>query len=126
MRRTVRETGAAGGARAAESERRFRSLVHNSSEVIKIVDLDGTLRYASHLDAESRAKLSGRLGAKPGYRRFLRTTKTGLLRIDRAAVAAEAKLDCKVLLRTPTPPSPRPTSRWATSSCSRSSAAGAT
>lgn len=30
-----------------ESERRFRSLVQNSSEVVKITDPDGTLRYAS-------------------------------------------------------------------------------
>lgn len=31
----------------AESERRFRSVVQNSSEVVKITDVDGTLRYAS-------------------------------------------------------------------------------
>lgn len=30
-----------------ESERRFRSLVQNSSEIVKITDTDGTLRYAS-------------------------------------------------------------------------------
>ena len=30
-----------------EGERRFRSLVQNSSEVVKITDTDGTLRYAS-------------------------------------------------------------------------------
>ena len=31
----------------AESERRFRSVVANSSEVVKITDADGTLKYAS-------------------------------------------------------------------------------
>ena len=30
-----------------KSEERFRSVVQNSSEIVKIVDLDGTLRYAS-------------------------------------------------------------------------------
>lgn len=30
-----------------ESERRFRSVVQNSSEIVKITDADGTLRYAS-------------------------------------------------------------------------------
>jgi PAS domain S-box-containing protein len=31
----------------ARIEKSFRSVVHNSSEIVKIVDLDGTLRYAS-------------------------------------------------------------------------------
>jgi hypothetical protein len=37
---------------------------------------------------------------KPGLWRYLRVTKTGLLRIDRAKIAAETKLDGKTLLRT--------------------------
>jgi hypothetical protein len=45
-------------------------------------------------DAE-RQKLHGGLSAKRGLKRFLRTTKTALLRIDRAAVQAEAHLDGK-------------------------------
>jgi len=50
-----------------------------------------------------RAKLACRLRAKLAYRRFLRATAAGLLRIDRAAVAAEARLDGKFLLRTSDP-----------------------
>src|SRR5438128_1770986 len=41
--------------------------------------------------------------SQPGYRPFLRQTKAGLLRIDRAAVAAEERLDGKFLLRTSDP-----------------------
>lgn len=33
--------------RLRQSEERFRALVHKSSEMVKVVDLDGTLRYAS-------------------------------------------------------------------------------
>ncbi|MGH8931013.1 MAG: IS1634 family transposase, partial [Egibacteraceae bacterium] len=55
------------------------------------------------LPADERAALRTRLATKPAYRRFLRATKGGLLRIDRAAVAAEAKLDGKFLLRTSDP-----------------------
>ncbi len=47
-----------------------------------------------------RAELYGALATKPAYKRFLRRTKTGKLRIDRAAVARERKLDGKFLLRT--------------------------
>jgi len=51
----------------------------------------------------ARAKLACDLRATPTNRRFLRTTKAGLLRIDRAAVAADAHLDGKFLLRTSDP-----------------------
>ena len=47
-----------------------------------------------------RAELVGTLKTKPGLRRYLRRTPSGLLRIDRAAAAAEAHLDGKWLLRT--------------------------
>ena len=55
------------------------------------------------LSAADRNKLYGALCTKPGYKRFIRTTKTGRLRIDRAAVKAEAHLDGKFLLRTSDP-----------------------
>ena len=42
----------------------------------------------------------GSLRDKPGLRRFLRRTKAGLLRIDKAAIGREARLDGKWLLRT--------------------------
>ncbi len=47
-----------------------------------------------------RAKTATELHANKGLRKFLRTTTGGLLRIDRAAVNAEAHLDGKFLLRT--------------------------
>jgi transposase len=42
----------------------------------------------------------GRIREKPGLWRYLRVTSRGLLRVDRAKIAAEAKLDGKTLLRT--------------------------
>ena len=42
-------------------------------------------------------------GLPAGLRRFLRTTPTGKLRVDRAAVAAEERLDGKFLLRASDP-----------------------
>ena len=58
---------------------------------------------SDRLTAPERAELVGELQAKRGLKRFLRTTKTGLLRVDQAAVAAEAHLDGKYLLRTSDP-----------------------
>ena len=52
------------------------------------------------LDPDARAELRGRIREKPGLWRYLRITKSGLLRIDRAKITAEAKLDGKTLLRT--------------------------
>jgi hypothetical protein len=52
------------------------------------------------LDREERAELRGRIREKPGLWRYLRLTPSGLLRIDRAKIAAETKLDGKTLLRT--------------------------
>jgi hypothetical protein len=43
---------------------------------------------------------AGRIREKPGLWRYLRVTKSGLLRIDRAKIAAEAKTDGRTLLRT--------------------------
>ena len=50
-----------------------------------------------------RAELRGQLRTKPGLNRFLRTTGSGLLRIDRAAARTEANLDGKFLLRSSDP-----------------------
>ena len=47
-----------------------------------------------------RDELVGSLKGKPGLRRYLRRTPSGLLRIDRAAATREAHLDGKWLLRT--------------------------
>src|SRR5664279_4216515 len=52
------------------------------------------------LTATKRRELYGALSTKPAFNRLLRQTPTGKLRIDRGAVATEAKLDGKFLLRT--------------------------
>jgi len=51
------------------------------------------------LSATQRAELRGVISTKPGLHRYLRVTAGGLLRIDQAAVKAEARLDGKYLLR---------------------------
>ncbi|MDR2372529.1 MAG: IS1634 family transposase [Bifidobacteriaceae bacterium] len=61
--------------------------------------IDGSDRLAP----AKRAELKGKISARPGPNRFLRTTPKGLLRVDRAKIAAEARLDGKYLLRTSNP-----------------------
>jgi hypothetical protein len=58
------------------------------------------IHNADKLTPSKRSELYGALRTKPAYNHFLRKTKTGKLRVDRAAVAKEAKLDGKFLLRT--------------------------
>ena len=55
------------------------------------------------LPAAERQQLYGQLCAKRAYKRLIRTTKTGLLRIHRAAVTAEEHLDGKFPLRSSDP-----------------------
>jgi hypothetical protein len=50
--------------------------------------------------AQRRDELVGSLRTKPGLRRYLRRTKTGLLRIDHSTIKQETHLDGKWLLRT--------------------------
>ena len=61
--------------------------------------IDGT----DSLTAPERAKLEGSLAARPGLKRFLRVTPSGLLRVDKAKIKAEENLDGKYLLRTSDP-----------------------
>lgn len=65
--------------------------------------LEKEIAGSDRLSEAKRRELAGALSAKPGYRRLLRVTKGGLLRIDRSAIAAEAALDGKFLLRTSDP-----------------------
>jgi hypothetical protein len=51
------------------------------------------------LSARQRAELAGKISMMPGPHRYLRQTPGGLLRVDKAKIAAEAKLDGKDLLR---------------------------
>lgn len=62
--------------------------------------LEARIAGSDKLDPDARAELRGRIRAKPGLWRYLRITKTGLLRIDRATITAEAKTDGRTLLRT--------------------------
>ena len=68
-----------------------------------VAQLTGAIAATDTLSTTARAALATELSAHPGYRRFLRTTPTGLLRIDRTAMRAEAHLDGKFLLRTSDP-----------------------
>jgi hypothetical protein len=61
------------------------------------------LEGSDALDGPGRDKLRARIATKPGLNRYLRTTTGGLLRIDAAAVKAEARLDGKYLLRSSDP-----------------------
>ena len=65
--------------------------------------LEAAIAGSDALAPVAREQLACTLRAKPTNRRFLRVTAAGLLRIDRAAVAADAKLDGKFLLRTSDP-----------------------
>lgn len=55
------------------------------------------------LPAAERAEIRARIATTPALNRYLRLTEAGLLRIDRAAVKAEARLDGKYLLRSSDP-----------------------
>ena len=51
------------------------------------------------LSPAERGRIEGSLAARPGLKRFLRVTPGGLLRTDKAKIAAEENLDGKYLLR---------------------------
>jgi hypothetical protein len=68
-----------------------------------LAQLTEAIAGSDALTPGERQKLYGRLSTKRGLKRFIRTTKTGLLRIDRAAVKTEENLDGKFLLRTSDP-----------------------
>jgi transposase len=68
-----------------------------------LAQLADAIAGSDTLTPEQRQKLYGRLSTKRGLKRFIRTTKTGLLRIDRGAVNTEEHLDGKFLLRTSDP-----------------------
>jgi hypothetical protein len=68
-----------------------------------LAKLEDLIKNTDGLSATKRAQLRGVISTKPALNRYLRTTPGGLLRIDSAAVAAEAKLDGKYLLRTADP-----------------------
>jgi hypothetical protein len=68
-----------------------------------LAGLEAAIAGSDDLAPAAREQLACDLRGTPTNRRFLRMTKAGLLRIDRAAVAADAHLDGKFLLRTSDP-----------------------
>ncbi len=84
---------------------------HNPEEAVRdaavrhsiIAELDRRIAQSDDLDDDTRTALAGKIAATKGLKRFLRVTKHGRLRVDKAAVAAEGKLDGKYLLRTSDP-----------------------
>ena len=83
-------------------------IAHNPERAVRdqvvreqiLARLELEIAAADKLTATKRAELYGALTTKPAFNRFLRKTKTGKLRVDHSAVAREAKLDGKYLLRT--------------------------
>jgi Transposase DDE domain len=65
-----------------------------------VAHLEGLIGGSDAWAQHKRDELAGSLKDKPGLRRFLRRTPGGLLRIDKTAIAREAGLDGKWLLRT--------------------------
>lgn len=84
---------------------------HNPEEAVRdaavrdniIAELERRIAQSDDLDNDARTALAGKTAATKGLKRFLRVTTSGRLRVDKAAVAAEAKLDGKYLLRTSDP-----------------------
>jgi Transposase DDE domain len=65
-----------------------------------IVRLEEKIARSDELSSTKRRELYGALGTKAAFKRFLRLTESGKLRIDRAAVRNDARFDGKFLLRT--------------------------
>lgn len=62
--------------------------------------LTGLIDGSDAWTAAKRSEFVGSLKTKPGLRRYLRRTHSGLLRVDHAAIKTESHLDGKWLLRT--------------------------
>jgi Transposase DDE domain len=65
-----------------------------------VAHLQGLIAGSDAWTVRRRDELVGSLKTKPGLRRYLRRTKTGLLRVDAAVAKRESHLDGKWLLRT--------------------------
>jgi Transposase DDE domain len=69
----------------------------------QIEGLEQAIADSDTLPEIKRAELAARLGSQPRFRRFLKLTSNGLLRIDRAKVAEEERLDGKFVVRSSDP-----------------------
>jgi transposase len=108
----VKEVWVAPGGGDQDGTRAERFVVcHNPDAAVRdeavrqrlIEHLSGLINGSDAWPDRRRDELVGSLKHKPGLRRLLRRTKTGLLRIDRATAAREAHYDGKWLLRTSDP-----------------------
>jgi DDE family transposase len=68
-----------------------------------VAQLQEAIADTDRLSVTKRAELRGQISTKPGLHRYLKTTAGGLLRIDAKAIAAEARLDGRFLLRSSDP-----------------------
>src|SRR3954469_19661825 len=64
-----------------------------------IAQLEELIAGSDKLPVMKRGELRGKISTKPGLNRYLRVTPSGLLRIDKTRMKAEANLDGKYLLR---------------------------
>ena len=64
-----------------------------------ITQLTELITGSDTLSATKRGELAGKISTKPGLNRYLRRSAGGLLRIDKAKITSEAKLDGKYMLR---------------------------
>jgi hypothetical protein len=91
-----------------------------------LAQLSEMIDGSDKLSRDKRAELRGVISTRPGLNRYLRTTPGGLLRTDAAKVKPRRTSTASTCSAPATPSSPPRTSRWATSNCWKSSAAGAT
>ncbi len=71
-----------------------------------VAQLTGMIEGSDGWSQRRRDEFLGSLKASPGLRRYLRRDRGGRLRVDQAAIATEAKLDGKWLLRCSDPKLP--------------------
>uniref|UniRef100_UPI0037370CA3 IS1634 family transposase n=1 Tax=Brachybacterium vulturis TaxID=2017484 RepID=UPI0037370CA3 len=74
---------------------------HTRGEML--TKLNNLIAGTDKLSMTKRAELKGRISTMPGLNRYLRTTGSGLLRVDKKAIEREANLDGKYLLRSSNP-----------------------
>ncbi|MEY9997081.1 hypothetical protein ABIE67_009595 [Streptomyces sp. V4I8] len=68
-----------------------------------VAQLQELIADTDKLSDFKRGELRGKIAAKPGLNRYLRTTPAGKLRIDQARIKTEENLDGKYLLRSSDP-----------------------
>ena len=71
-----------------------------------LAELEATIAGSDSLPEAKRASLASSLRSRPHLSRFLRLTPQGLLRIDRAKLAEEERLDGKFVVRSSDPTLP--------------------